>query len=152
MSVFVYFATAAAMFVCGDRIPYSRAVAACAIVAALIAMPLGWGVVVLPLSVSYLTVFLGLTAWPGRYFLKHDYSYGVYLIHCPVLVSIMVLFPSLNVWWLVAIIVISITLALAQLSWTFVESPALQFKKPIRDWLNERVKRLGIAVPMRPKT
>ena len=117
-SFFVYFAAGASLFLYSDRIPYSPALAAILVIFALLCMPLGLGVCILPCCVPYLVIVLGLSKLPGRMLLKRDLSYGVYLCHAPIIVALMIFFPSLHVWWLVACIVFLITLLFAYLSWT----------------------------------
>jgi peptidoglycan/LPS O-acetylase OafA/YrhL len=138
ISLFVYFMGGAALFIFSDLIPLSATLAVGALVLALIGLPLGWGAIVLPVCVPYITVYLGLTALPGHAFFKRDLSYGVYLIHAPVIVVILFLLPDLHLGWRLLLIAISITLILAYLSWTFVESPALGRKKLISEWMNQK--------------
>jgi peptidoglycan/LPS O-acetylase OafA/YrhL len=149
MSLFVYFVAGATLFVYADRVPYSPILAIGIFALGLVTMPLGLGVLFVPICLSYLMVFLGLSALPGRSYLKHDLSYGVYLIHAPVLVTILVYFPflALQAWWLVAVIVLSVTLVLAYLSWTYVEGPAMSHKKIVADWLSQRAHTLWLLRP-----
>ena len=67
----------------------------------------------------------GLSNLPGRVLVKRDLSYGVYLIHAPVLASLIILYPGVGPWWVVAGVVALVTLTLSYLSWTLVEGPAL---------------------------
>jgi peptidoglycan/LPS O-acetylase OafA/YrhL len=142
MSLFVYFVTGATLFVYADHIPFSPVLALGIFALGLAAMPFGLGAIFVPICVSYLMVFLGLSALPGHSYLKHDLSYGVYLIHAPVLVTFEVYFPGFRVWWLVAVVVLSVTLVLAYLSWTYVEGPPLSHKKIVAAWLNHRASAL----------
>jgi peptidoglycan/LPS O-acetylase OafA/YrhL len=62
----------------------------------------------------------------------------VYLIHAPIVVAFGLLLPNFRTWWLAAVVVLCVTLALSYLSWTFVEEPALRRKKDVSKWLNSR--------------
>ena len=74
--------------------------------------------------------------------LKHDLSYGVYLIHSPIILALLTLF-DLTAGWPLALLAGSITLVLAYASWRFVEAPALKQKAWVSRWLSSRVARLG---------
>lgn len=137
IKLFVYFGAGVTLFIFADRVPFSKALAIGALVLVAAALPFGLGAVVMPLCLPYLIIFCGLSALPGRSLLKHDLSYGVYLIHAPVLAAFTLSFPNLRIWWLVAVIVFLITLVLSYLSWTCVERPALRQKKAVSDWLND---------------
>jgi peptidoglycan/LPS O-acetylase OafA/YrhL len=97
-------------------------------------LAIGLGAVVLPVCVPYIVVYLGLSDLPGRAFLKHDLSYGVYLIHSPVIVA-MTLLLKLSAGWPLMLIAALMTLMLAYLSWIYVERPALRQKKALSHWL-----------------
>jgi GT2 family glycosyltransferase/peptidoglycan/LPS O-acetylase OafA/YrhL len=139
ISLFVYFIAGAALFLYSDRIPFSGRLAACAFVVAMAGMPAGLGAIVLPICLPYLVVCLGLCAIPGQSFFQRDLSYGVYLIHSPVLVAI-TLWLGMPSGWPAATITAAITLILAFLSWTYVEEPALRRKKVVSDWLTRLVR------------
>lgn len=138
IKLFVYFGAGATFFLFADRIPFSKAMAVSACALIMIAWPFGLGSLVLPLCLPYIIIFCGLSVLPGQPILKHDLSYGVYLIHAPILATVSWFFPGLRNWWLVAAIVFLITLGLSYLSWTFVEGPALRQKKRVSIWLNSR--------------
>ena len=138
MSLFVYFVTGATLFVYAERIPYSLAFAIGIFIVCLLAMHFGLGACFVPFCVSYLVIFLGLSTLPAHSYLKRDLSYGVYLIHAPVLITIVVLFPSFRIWWLVAAVVLFVSLVMAYLSWTYVEGPSLRHKKVIAEWISQR--------------
>ena len=140
ISLFVYFIAATNLFLYGDRVPFSAVLAASAFVAVLIGLALGLGAIVMPICVPYLTVFLGLSVLPGRAVLRHDLSYGVYLIHSPVIIAVTLLL-QLSAGWLTALITALITLILAYLSWTVVERPALKQKDAISGWVSVQVRR-----------
>jgi peptidoglycan/LPS O-acetylase OafA/YrhL len=138
IKLFVYFGVGATLFIFADRSPFSMTLAIGAFVVVVAALPFGLGAVVMPLCLPYMIIFCGLSVLPGQPLLKHDLSYGVYLIHAPVLCAFTLFFPNLRIWWLVAMIVFCITLVLSYLSWTCVEGPALRQKKSVSNWLNGR--------------
>lgn len=139
IKLFVYFGAGATLFLFADRVPFSITFAIGALALIIVALPFGLGAVVMPLCLPYLVVFCGLSALPGQSLLKYDLSYGVYLIHAPILTSFILLFPNLRIWWLAAMIVLLITLVLSYLSWILVEGPALRRKTGVSNWLNGRV-------------
>lgn len=140
MKLFIYFGAGSLMFIFSDRVPLSIAVALGALAVLLLALPVGLGAVVMPLCLPYIVVFCGLSCLPGEQLVKHDLSYGVYLFHAPMIVTVSVLFPNLQVWWLAAAIVLVITLGISYLSWIFVERPALKQKEILSNWLNLQFK------------
>jgi peptidoglycan/LPS O-acetylase OafA/YrhL len=139
IGLFVYFVFGAALFIFRGHIPFSGALAfgACAILLA--ALPLGVGAVFMPICLPYITIVGGLSALPGSRLMKVDLSYGVYLIHAPIMITVMLLFPGLRIWWVVAAIVFIVVLVLSYLSRTFVEEPALGRKKVISNWIKRHV-------------
>lgn len=135
-TLFVYFGAGAMLFIFADRLPFSMAFAIGAFGVIVVALPFGVGAVVMPLCLAYIIVFFGLSALPGKSFLKHDLSYGIYLIHSPILAAFNVLVPSVRTWWGAAAIAFIITLILSYLCWILVEEPALRWKKDLSNWLN----------------
>jgi peptidoglycan/LPS O-acetylase OafA/YrhL len=127
VGLFLYFMGGASLFLYADRIPFSGLLATSALSLALIGLGAGIGPVVLPLCAPYIVVYLGLSDLPGRMPLRHDLSYGVYLIHSLVILAITRLF-DLNASWLVALLTTAVTLPLAYLSWKFAEEPSLRRK------------------------
>ena len=154
--LFVYFATGAVLYVFRDRIPFTAAAAFAALAVMLAALPLGGGAIVMPVCLSYLTIFCGLSSLPGKVPLKHDLSYGVYLIHAPIMIWFTLAFPDVRIWWIAAAAIFLITLVLAYISWTYVEGPALGKKKTVSNWVQRRVEsilpmlRLGSRTRARP--
>jgi peptidoglycan/LPS O-acetylase OafA/YrhL len=145
VSLFVYFMAGTCLFLYGDKIPFSATLAVAAFFLGMVGLAIGLGAVVLPICVPYIVVYLGLSNLPGRVLFKHDLSYGVYLIHSPVVVAVTLLL-NLRAGWPVMLITVAITLMLAYLSWTFVERPALRQKKIVSDWLVLFARRL---IPLR---
>lgn len=149
MSLFVYFIAGVTLFVYADRIPYSRFLALGILALGMVTMHLGFGAFTVPFCVAYLVVYLGLSELPGRSYLKHDLSYGVYLYHALILLMIQLLFPSFQVWWLVAPVVLFLALILAYLSWVYVEEPSMRQKKIVSAWTNQQADALFQAISER---
>jgi peptidoglycan/LPS O-acetylase OafA/YrhL len=155
VNLFVYFAAGATLYVFRSRIPYSVPLAAFALALLMVALAFGAGAVVLPLCLPYITIVAGLSVLPGRSLVSRDLSYGIYLIHAPVLVGVNLLYPGVLRWWMAAVVVFFIALTSSYLSWTFVEAPALARKKAVSNWANDRLRGIkmtlsrGLARPCR---
>jgi peptidoglycan/LPS O-acetylase OafA/YrhL len=145
VSLFVYFAAGATFYVFRDRIPYSMALAVGAFAAVTVALPYGFGPILLPFCLPYIVIFCGLSVLPGQSLIKRDLSYGLYLIHAPILVALILLCPGLRTWWIGAAIVFIITMFLSYLSWTFVEAPMLRQKRELSSWISCKIGTLRAA-------
>jgi peptidoglycan/LPS O-acetylase OafA/YrhL len=141
ISLFVYFAAGSALYMFRNWIPYSASLAVGAFALLMVALAFGFGAVFAPLCLPYITIFLGLSVLPGHSLLKRDLSYGIYLIHAPVLVAFGLFYPALRPWWLVAMVAFVIVLVLSYLSSRFIESPALARKKAVFGWLSDHFSR-----------
>lgn len=150
MNLFVYFGCGVLLYLFRERIPFSTAMACAAVALLLLALPMGGGPLAMPVCLPYLMVFWGLSDLPGKVPLKHDLSYGIYLIHAPVLFAFSLTFPNVHTWWAGAVVVFLVTLGLAYASWIFVESPALSKKKAAANWAHRCIRR--IAPPLRTGT
>lgn len=133
--LFIYFAVGSGLFLFRDRIPFSGTVAAAAAALVLVALPAGLGPVVLPVCLPYLVIFVGLSSLAEGVPIRRDISYGVYLIHAPVIVALLALLPRHTSWWLLAMIAFATTAALAFCCRMLVEEPALRGKKPLACWV-----------------
>jgi peptidoglycan/LPS O-acetylase OafA/YrhL len=134
IDLFVYFGCGVLFYLYREFVPFSFGWACASLVLLLVALPLGDGPLIMPICLPYLVLFCGLSSLPGRCPLKHDLSYGVYLIHSPILLAFALAFPDMHVWWIGAAAVFPITLILAYVSWLFVEGPALAKKKAISNF------------------
>ena len=95
IKLFVYFGSGAVLFIFADRIPFSMPFAIGAVALIVAALPFGLGAVVMPLCLAYFIIFCGLSALPGQALVKkRDLSYGVYLIHAPIVVAFGLLLPN----------------------------------------------------------
>lgn len=140
-----------------DKIPFSPAWAA--VSAAAVVLLLGWvpmGDFLSPLPVAYLTVWLGLQNPPRKYLLGADYSYGIYLYGFAVQQAFVYLVPGGRIWWLNFSVTIAVTAAIAALSWSFIERPALRLRRylpRLEAWyLTRRPAVLPKAIPVAEKS
>ena len=140
--LFVYFAAGSTLYLFRDRVPFSTALAFCALAVVIIALPYGLGAVVTPLCLPYIVIVFGLSSLPGQSLVKRDLSYGVYLTHAPILVAFSLLFPGLRIWWVGAAAAFMIALLLSYLSWTFIEEPILRQKNSVSNWIDCRLRLL----------
>lgn len=139
LSLYVYFGCGALLYLYSAHIPLSKVLAAAALGALLVVLPLGGGPIVMPICLPYLIVFGGLSSLPGKMPIAHDLSYGVYLIHEPVILAFSFMFPNMHVWWVGAVGVFLVTMILAYTSWIFVEEPALSHKKAVSTWVRRGI-------------
>lgn len=147
VGLYVYFGCGVLLYLYRERIPFSP-VLACVVLGVLLAiLPFGGGAFVMPICLPYLMVFCGLSRLPAKVPLKHDLSYGVYLIHAPILVAFSLTFPNMHTWPIGAVVVFIITLFLAYLSWTFIEGPSLKRKKAASAWVHRCIE--WIVPPLR---
>lgn len=100
---------------------------------ALTPSPLTWfGIALLAVT---LALCVGGRRVPGTAHVeRHDYSYGIYIWHWPVIIMLREVDPSLGPVALTAATLV-LVLPLAMLSWHFVELPAL---RAARRWLGRR--------------
>lgn len=138
-SLFVYFGSGVLLYLFRERIPFSLVLAGAALALVLAVLPLGAGSIVMPICLPYFVVVCGLSSLPGKGLLRHDLSYGVYLIHAPILIAFGLAFPNMHIWWIGAATVFLVTLVLAFVSWVFVEGPALRKRKVVSNSVHRRI-------------
>lgn len=86
-------------------------------------------------ALAYVTVFIGLTPIRlPRFFRTGDYSYGIYLYHQPFLQIVISLFPAMALAphtgaAFTFVVGLPFVIAVAWLSWHFVEKPLLALRK-----------------------
>ena len=110
ISLFVYFASGVALSTFRRTIPYSAALAGFAFLILLASLAYGAGFIAAPLCLPYLVVFAGLSNLPGRSLVRRDLSYGVYLIHAPVLCCLGIIYPGIQSWLFAALVAMMVTL------------------------------------------
>jgi peptidoglycan/LPS O-acetylase OafA/YrhL len=131
-SVVVYY------FFCGSFLYHWRHFVPTTFVFFIIASVLGFvgtrfegTVFLVPLLFTYAIVYLGMVELPRLPVLQSgDYSYGVYLYGFPIQQAIIGAFPIFigHGWWMLGSSAV-VTVAIAMMSWHFVEKPALRLKK-----------------------
>lgn len=118
------------IYVWRDRIPYSAALFAACLVYGLVGVRTVGLSYSAMLCLSYCIVFLGLTVLPRIPILSRgDYSYGIYLYAFPVQQAVAHLLPTYREWYWNIALALPVTIALAAFSWTFIEKPALEYRK-----------------------
>lgn len=147
IGLFVYFAAGSALLIFRDRVPYSALLAVAGVALTFATLPFGLGPVLLPIALPYAIVVLGLGPWFSHVPVRHDISYGVYLIHTPALVLMICVLGGHVRWELMAVMVFITTVLLAYLSRMFVEDPALQYKNILTDWIKAGLARVNPLGP-----
>lgn len=81
-----------------------------------------------PPAVAYLVLLAGVDERLAAVGRRRDLSYGLYVYAWPVQASLLVI--GAGGWWLPCYVIVALVLssALAYLSWTYVEAPALALK------------------------
>ncbi len=103
----------------------------------LLALALAWAMLarqgmayLAALPVTYCTVYIGLLRLPRIPLLQNgDYSYGIYLLHFPILQSLVHFLPQMQFWWMLLLAAAPLVIGLSAFSWHWIEKPALQLKK-----------------------
>jgi len=137
VSLFVYFSCGACIYRLADIISWSARAAAAAAIAIAVGLPCGAGALVMPICVPYLVIYVGLSHLLGRAPFVNDYSYGIYVFHAQLVTFMLIMFPGVRNFFIAAPLIMAGALAIAILSWTFVEAPSLRSKK----WLSSRVRK-----------
>ncbi|MES2300081.1 MAG: acyltransferase [Pseudomonadota bacterium] len=113
----------------------------------LILTPSGYSWFGLTLTAGALALLVG-SARPARLGLghlqRHDYSYGVYIYHWPVIVMLRAALPPLGPLPLLGVALL-VTLAVAALSWHLVEAPALRLTRRLLARHSARAERAPLA-------
>ena len=136
--VFIGFTTGVAMFVWRHRIPYSRSLLTCAILACVGIAALGpadqlsYPVVNLlaPPALVYLTAYVGVSDFPTLpVFHRGDYSYGIYLYGFPIQQVTVDLFPSIQHGYVLFALSFPVIVLFSIFSWHVIEKPVLRLRK-----------------------
>lgn len=126
-----YFFMGVLFYLWRDKIPYRASYFVIALVAAYVLMMSNHTVYVYPAILTYITLFIGLSALPQIGFLKTgDYSYGVYLYGYPITQSLVAAIPAVrgNLFLLLGLTVF-FTALFSFLSWHLIEKRFLFFKR-----------------------
>lgn len=126
----LYFLIGILVWLYRDKIPVSRTLAIVLAVLLLVTIHVAPCFLALwPIAGSYIVLWVGLhSPWRWiRWTEKTDLSYGVYLYAFPVQ-QFLATFPSLRNPYLMTLVALPTVLALAAVSWRFLESPCLKLK------------------------
>jgi peptidoglycan/LPS O-acetylase OafA/YrhL len=123
------FLAAVSLYLYRDRIPYYNLLGIASVVSFVIFADIPSTAYMMAFPAAYVAVWIGLMRPPKIPF--GDLSYGVYLFHLPIEQTIVRLLPMVRAWWVLTLISVPLVVAVAWLSWTFVESPILSRKKSI---------------------
>jgi peptidoglycan/LPS O-acetylase OafA/YrhL len=126
---FTLFLSGACAWLWRDKIPISPTLAISALLIALTTAQIPpWFMMLAPFAASYLVLWIGfasqikILAWCD----KTDLSYGVYLFAFPIQQALA--FAGFTNPWAMFAVAAPVSMAVAFLSWTFVEKPFLQMK------------------------
>jgi len=109
-----------------NRIPFSNGLFALSLVLMLVLLSVKGGSRFVALPVAYVAVYLGLLNPPrNNVLLSGDYSYGVYLYAFPIQQALIATSPTFNIWYWHLPAALTLSFAMAALSWRFIEKPAL---------------------------
>lgn len=126
--LFGYFGAGVTIFLYSDIIRWSPRWMLAASLALVTTLHFGLAHYFAPFLVSYLAIGFGLVAMPwSRMLSRADFSYGVYLTHSLVLTVLMNIYPFQSSLVLFAVC-LPVSFAVAGLTWTFIEKPALTHK------------------------
>ena len=128
-----YFVPGVAFYLFRDRIRLDARAGIAAFVLAILLLRFGCYHLFFPLLGGYLVLLLGMqTSAAARFLQARDYSYGVYLYAWPVQQAVIQLLGGAASWWTATLLCMAASLALAMLSWHFVERPALMLGRAWR--------------------
>lgn len=122
------------LFIYQDRVPFSGRLFFAFVTLSFWALWIG-GVYLYaaPLTLAYVTVWLGLTNFRRPLILySADYSYGIYLYHWVIFQVVLSL--SSKSWYTTAFIGVPATLLVAALSWHLVEKRVLKFRHEVHSF------------------
>lgn len=126
----IYFIAGSLIYLYKDKLIVTKALTLLLLVAYLISLFTPWSRYLGYLFLPYLTISLALVDIPiiKKYPRSHDLSYGVYLYAFPVQQTLVHFFGgNINII-LLFVFATAISLALAALSWRFIEKPSLRYK------------------------
>lgn len=140
------------LFLYRERLPWSRIyLLVSAIVSIILLWIVPYGEYAVPIFAAYTTVYLGLTNPPRVRILKSaDYSYGLFLYSFAIQQWFSATFLWGRHWYWNLLICLPLSLAIAAVSWTFIEKPALKLRKHLDTldrWFAKRSSALGFAPP-----
>jgi peptidoglycan/LPS O-acetylase OafA/YrhL len=132
--MFLFFVIGCLAYLFRYSIPVSFPWAICSTVAASVLLQYPGFSVLAAIPVVYAVLFLGLRPiYIPPLFARGDYSYGIYLYAYPVQQVVIAAAPDgYRTWYINMAAALPVTIALAMLSWHFVERPFLRLKEKIK--------------------
>lgn len=134
-----YFAIGALLYHWRSVVPVHPAIFIVSVITATICLVSNTPQILLPLSLTYATIYLGSLCLPR---FEADYSYGTYLFGFPIQQAVVDIFPWSHEWWINFLISYPIIVCCAVFSWHFVEAPMLALKR--RRMMPARVRLLTV--------
>jgi peptidoglycan/LPS O-acetylase OafA/YrhL len=126
-----YFAVGVMFFIWREYIPHSLPAFVIGAISSYFLIEWAYGVYFVPIALTYVTIFLGLTNLGSNRFIKSgDYSYGIYLYGFPLCQVLVTVFVGIrhNFFGLLLPTIVC-TLLFAFLSWHLVEKRFLRLRK-----------------------
>ena len=115
-----------------DKIPMNWLLFVVALLATIILLSLPGGDDLVAIPACYVTVYLGLlTPRKPKFLFSGDYSYGMYLYGFPIQQLVASISPDTRHWYVSILLSIPAAFLVANLSWRFIESPALSLKSRV---------------------
>ena len=126
--LFAYFGAGVLLYLYREAVPATPLMGAAAAVLLLASWATGTASLFAPGLTAYIVAILGLVRFPwSKVLAKGDISYGVYLLHAPMIVLVLAFWTPPGPGLLLTA-VLALTLPLAALSWFMLEKPALAHK------------------------
>jgi len=101
-----------------------------------------------PVPITYATIYLGYSNFPKTIINRAgDYSYGIYLYGLPMQQTVIHFFPSNKNWLLSFLMAYVASIIFAALSWHLVEARVLGIKKPVVNFIENRLAPFSIRLP-----
>jgi peptidoglycan/LPS O-acetylase OafA/YrhL len=130
-----------------DRIPWDMRLCLLALAAMILAVSTPHLLALLPIPLTYLTVFLGSLnpkkIWPLS---TGDYSYGIYLYGFPIMQALIATIPKARIWYVGFVLTVLVTGVFAALSWHLVEKKRIAIKPQVRSLETWILARMGRGV------
>ncbi|MBL9145525.1 MAG: acyltransferase [Verrucomicrobiaceae bacterium] len=124
----IYFVAGSVWWSWQDYMPCTKATWMVALGLGTIATGLGYYHEAMPLILPALSFPLAASFHSPAFFLKHDYSYGVYLYGTPVERLLLAVGLGVSSPWILASLAAVLVMPFAMLSWHFCEKPSLRLK------------------------
>jgi peptidoglycan/LPS O-acetylase OafA/YrhL len=139
----------AVIYLFKDKILYSKYlfIGSCVATYVLFAIPHLNYLGIIPLA--YATVYFGHLKLPKVPF--GDLSYGVYLFHFPIAMTVFHVTKGALPWWALTMLVIVITGVFAMGSWTLIENPTLKRKKAVLSFVDRISAMVRRRLPVQPR-